>query len=222
MAFWDQLEGETATAFRAFCAYRDMGLDRTQRQAWEMLQRADGKQTKSMNPRWKEWRKHYRWDDRSEAFDAYQDSIFQKRLIDTNMKSRQKMIRSAQNLQEFAVQVIHKSDIEEMDSDEARKHLKTAVTALKDGIQLEMSLLGIKTEPGFTPSSSAQNGQQIDINILIDQFRTFGTRLASTDLPSVVSEQPQALNIGVDGNDQQHGRVAEDTRQVSTATTAGS
>lgn len=69
MNTWEMQEGETSKAFAAFCAYRDMGpersIDRVGRQGG--AKRAPGHVDR--------WARDHRWTERATAYDAYLDSV---------------------------------------------------------------------------------------------------------------------------------------------------
>lgn len=79
--FWERLEGETETAYHAFCTYRDMGITRSLRKAAAAFyaEHADPQEatdeppesgTDSQLTRLKRWSRAWMWVARCEAFDA--------------------------------------------------------------------------------------------------------------------------------------------------------
>lgn len=66
---WDRLENEGAKAFVAFCAYRDMGPDRSIAKAYRAL---SGRQSSVRPPRrWAYWSSDFEWKRRAEEYDLH-------------------------------------------------------------------------------------------------------------------------------------------------------
>lgn len=64
---WEMQPGETSKAFAAFCAYRDMGPERSLPKVCQMSARS--------LPNVKRWSERHRWVERAAAYDAYMDSV---------------------------------------------------------------------------------------------------------------------------------------------------
>jgi uncharacterized short protein YbdD (DUF466 family) len=78
---WERLPGETGKAFAAFCAFRDLGLERNIRKAVESaLQRSGEKdaalQAKKYNV-WRNWSNQFRWRERVADYDRYMENLKQ-------------------------------------------------------------------------------------------------------------------------------------------------
>lgn len=72
-AEWDRLPDESEPAFKAFCAYRDMGPDRV---ALEAYRTYCGRTTPVHLPRhWQEWMPRHRWRTRCLAYDHYKAEV---------------------------------------------------------------------------------------------------------------------------------------------------
>jgi hypothetical protein len=94
---WERLPGESGKAYAAFCAYRDMGLERNIRKAAVRYadslefdgisggteQRQGSKPSNSTQPvekryrMWRNWCSLYRWRERSADYDRYMESLKQ-------------------------------------------------------------------------------------------------------------------------------------------------
>lgn len=77
---WDRLDDESAPAYRAFLAYRDLGPARTVADAGRTLggrergaERAPDGRRKGASGCVRTWSKRYRWAERAEAYDRHQD-----------------------------------------------------------------------------------------------------------------------------------------------------
>ncbi len=69
---WTRRPGETATAYAAFCVYRDLGPGRSLDAAYAQakgLQKGD----KRASGNFQRWRRDHAWKNRAEAYDAYLD-----------------------------------------------------------------------------------------------------------------------------------------------------
>src|SRR3954454_22758943 len=74
---WEQLPGESGPAYRAFCAFRDMGPGRSAVKAYARSRgQGKGKEGAKQTPgRWNAWAKRHRWAERARAFDAHFEAI---------------------------------------------------------------------------------------------------------------------------------------------------
>jgi hypothetical protein len=73
---WERLTGETGAAYAAFCAYRDMGLERNIRKAVDAYEKNEGKRGKRYRM-WRAWAAQFRWRDRAADYDRYLDRLKQ-------------------------------------------------------------------------------------------------------------------------------------------------
>ena len=65
---WEQLPGESAGAFAAFCAFRDLGAERNIRKAVKAYEKDKAKHSGKYNV-WRNWSAQYRWQERAADFD---------------------------------------------------------------------------------------------------------------------------------------------------------
>jgi arginine utilization protein RocB len=73
---WERLPGETGGAFAAFCAFRDLGLDRNIRKAVESIEKdvaAQGRKYKV----WRNWSTQFKWRERVTDYDKYIEKLKQ-------------------------------------------------------------------------------------------------------------------------------------------------
>ena len=79
---WERLNGETSSAFAAFCSFRDFGAERNIRKAVEATE-----QDKTMWDKryrvWRNWAVQFRWKERAADFDKYIEKLKQKELRKT-------------------------------------------------------------------------------------------------------------------------------------------
>ncbi len=69
---WTRRPGETATAYAAFCTYRDLGPARSLDGAYRQ-HTGPQKGPKRASGNWKRWHRDHAWKNRAEAYDAYLD-----------------------------------------------------------------------------------------------------------------------------------------------------
>ena len=107
---WERREGETNKQFEAFCVYRDLGIDRTQRKVSEQLRKSEALISR--------WASINNWTERVRAYDDEQDRlnrIAQQKEI-AQMRKRHagiasKMLETAQ----AALEVIDPLDVKPND-----------------------------------------------------------------------------------------------------------
>ena len=73
---WERLPGETGAAYAAFCAFRDVGLERNIRKAVETAEKDRGKQDKRYRV-WRNWSTQFRWRERTADYDRYTEKLKQ-------------------------------------------------------------------------------------------------------------------------------------------------
>jgi len=79
---WGRLAGESALAFAAFCAFRDLGAERSIRKAVETAVTDTSKWDKRYNV-WRNWSTQFRWRERAADYDRYIENIKQGELRKT-------------------------------------------------------------------------------------------------------------------------------------------
>jgi hypothetical protein len=79
---WERLPGETGAAYAAFCAYRDLGLERNIRKAVEAAEKDKSKQDKRYRV-WRNWSTQFRWRERAADYDRYAEKLKQTELRKT-------------------------------------------------------------------------------------------------------------------------------------------
>jgi len=79
---WEQLKGESFTAFAAFCAFRDCGADRTTRKAVECAEKEKAAQKKRYNV-FRNWANLYRWKERAADYDRHIENLKQTEIRKT-------------------------------------------------------------------------------------------------------------------------------------------
>lgn len=101
---WERIQGESTKAYNAFCAYRDLGPERSLEKARHMLGKSRVKRCLE------EWSSKYNWVERSVAYDDY---IEKKKRADREaeiQKMVKKHARIATKLQKKALDRLKKLD----------------------------------------------------------------------------------------------------------------
>ena len=73
---WERLKGESSLAYAAFCAFRDLGAERTIRKAVESAEKDETKHGKRYKV-WCNWSNQFRWQERAAAYDRYIEKLKQ-------------------------------------------------------------------------------------------------------------------------------------------------
>jgi hypothetical protein len=79
---WERVAGESAMAFAAFCAYRDMGAERSIRKAVESVEPNEAARAKRYNV-WRNWAAAFKWRERAADYDQYLERLKQTELRKT-------------------------------------------------------------------------------------------------------------------------------------------
>jgi hypothetical protein len=90
---WERLPGETGAAFAAFCAFRDLGLERNIRKAVESVEKNETVRAKRYRV-WRNWSTQFRWRERVADFDKYTEKLKQiefRKTIETQGEMHRKV-----------------------------------------------------------------------------------------------------------------------------------
>jgi len=79
---WEQLKGESSTAFSAFCVYRDLKADRNIRRAIESVEKDKGVSERKYRV-WRSWAAQFRWRERAADYDRYIEKLKQGEIRKT-------------------------------------------------------------------------------------------------------------------------------------------
>lgn len=116
---WEWNGEETSPAFEAFTIYRDMGTDRTLAKVAKGLGKS-GTLIEGWSARWN-------WDARVKAFDAHLDAIGIKARESEIIAMNKKHIKIGETMQAKALQRLQRLNIDDMDANEIRQFLDTAI-----------------------------------------------------------------------------------------------
>lgn len=84
---WEQQPGESAKAFEAFAAYRDMGTERSIRKVAQQLNKSNALIAR--------WSKNYEWPDRARAYDRELDRQAREQAVRSVRQMTDRHIRIA-------------------------------------------------------------------------------------------------------------------------------
>jgi hypothetical protein len=79
-----RLANESDRQWFAYCCWRDMPQPRTIEGAYAIYRAGTGGKSRKPSGDWGKWRKQYKWDERSEAFDHRQKEVFRDATIALN------------------------------------------------------------------------------------------------------------------------------------------
>ena len=79
---WERLAGESSLAFAAFCAFRDVGPERSIRKAVESAEQDEAVRAKRYRV-WRNWSTQFRWRERAADFDRYTEKLKQAEMRKT-------------------------------------------------------------------------------------------------------------------------------------------
>jgi len=119
---WERLPQETAEAYRRFCIYRDMGPQRSVRQACI----AYG-QSASSAQNWQDIARSFNWFARVRAYDIYIEQLAREHVEDEVIKMQARHIKVAMAFQNKAIIALNEIDPKQLDPDQMLKWFKAAV-----------------------------------------------------------------------------------------------
>ena len=146
---WERLENESAKAFEAFTAYRDIGPDRSARAVWEKCGKSRGLIER--------WCAQYRWKDRAEAYDDYRDREARKTAVSDYKKMNARHAKIGMQLQNTALLALKKLG-EQLEAGELTPNqILSLVPNAAKGIDIERAAK--KEEVGLSDGGIAQDAE---------------------------------------------------------------
>lgn len=119
---WDMRPGETARAYAAFCAYRDMGPDRSLRGL-----RDSGNRAASNLRQMADWSSKHDWPDRAASWDQFVDHEVQDDQLEQIKEMRRRHAALASNMLNQAAQRILSFDAADLSPTELARWVEIGV-----------------------------------------------------------------------------------------------
>ncbi|MGE5551503.1 MAG: hypothetical protein ACM3ZC_13405 [Bacteroidota bacterium] len=116
---WEQQQGETAKAFAAFSAYRDMGAERSLSKVSHVLSKS--------KPLLQRWSSTYSWVERVEAWDRFTARQEQEAALKARLDMSARHAKAAMVLMQKALQKLAKMKPEELEPGDVARFIDTAV-----------------------------------------------------------------------------------------------
>jgi hypothetical protein len=163
---WERLTGESGRAYAAFCAYRDMGLERNIRKA--AVRYADslesdgigGNDTKQPVEKryrmWRNWCSLYRWRERAADYDRYLESLKQtekRKTIEAQGEKHRAVTGKMLTVVEKKLDLMDPADLTQ---GAVTEWVETAIRADREGGQFaDANCLGVSASRNSTPQPEA-------------------------------------------------------------------
>ena len=137
---------EGSKPWAAFLIFRNMGPDRSLDKAYcEAMGREPGSSRAS--GRWNIWNSDWAWGARAREWDAHIEREAVRGLAHTATENKRTRIRNITNVQNSAMLILHKADLANLDSTEARKLLPIALRALDETAESLREEFGVAARP---------------------------------------------------------------------------
>ena len=141
---WVCLTGETSRAYAAFCAFRDLGAERSIRKAVETAEADKEKWDKRYNV-WRNWATQYRWRERAADYDRHLERLKQGELRKT-IEAQGEMHREVTGkMLEVVKKKLDTMNPEDLTQGNVTEWVQTAIRAKREAAGLITS--GGKVEP---------------------------------------------------------------------------
>lgn len=123
---WERITGESAPAFQAFAAYRDMGADRSLAKVAQQL----GKSTTLVE----RWSARDFWVNRVAAWDEEQDRIWRAQMVASRREVGKRQLRIANAMQGRLVDALSRLDVDTMTARDLGYWLQVTTQVQRDAL----------------------------------------------------------------------------------------
>ena len=150
---WERLNGETSSAFAAFCAFRDFGAERNIRKAVEAAEQDKSKREKRYRM-WRNWAVQFSWRQRAADFDKYIERLKQKELRKTIEAQGEKHRAVTGKMLDVVSKKLDMIDPSELSHGTVTEWVQTAIKAEREAAGLTAVVGNADTKQGeisFTP-----------------------------------------------------------------------
>jgi len=151
---WERLAGESALAFAAFCAFRDLGAERSIRGAVESVEKDKGVRGKNYNV-WRNWCTQYRWRERAADYDCYLEKLKQTELRKTIEAQGEKHRVVTGKMLDVVNKKLDLMNPEELTQGNLTEWVQTAIKAEREAA-------------GLTATGAAADTKQGELNFVSD------------------------------------------------------
>ena len=151
---WERLAGESALAFAAFCAFRDLGAERSIRGAVESVEKDKGVRGKNYNV-WRNWCTQFRWRERAADYDCYLEKLKQTELRKTIEAQGEKHRVVTGKMLDVVNKKLDLMNPEELKQGNLTEWVQTAIKAEREAA-------------GLTATSAAADTKQGELNFVSD------------------------------------------------------
>jgi hypothetical protein len=142
---WERLPGESGAAYAAFCAFRDLGLERTIRKAIETAEKDTSQRDKRYRV-WRNWCSAYKWRERAADYDRYTEKLKQTELRKTIEAQGEKHRAVTGKMLALVEKKLDLMTPAELSQGNVTEWVETAIKAEREGAGLIAPNAG-KTEP---------------------------------------------------------------------------
>ncbi|PSO67859.1 MAG: hypothetical protein BRC39_00780 [Cyanobacteria bacterium QH_7_48_89] len=201
--WYESLENESASAYKAFCLYRDLGRDRSLRAAynWHLeekrlqkgVERASKHSTKKAPPgRWYKWSTDFHWVSRAAAFDSYIerqdiDNLVRERL-QWRRRIRRRRIKCSNQIDKIATEALSVFQGKEstLATQPCRWTLRDLASLISEGEKQAQLAVGEATEEQEAIATLAETGA-LPPEVLAALTELFSTGV-SEQIPETIRE----------------------------------
>jgi hypothetical protein len=142
---WERRPGESGAAYGAFCAFRDLGLERNIRKAVDSYEKDEGKRGRRYRM-YRKWCSQFRWRERAADYDRYLERLKQaekRRTIEEQGERHRAVTGKMLAVVEKKLDLMNPADLTQ---GTVTEWVETAIRAEREGAGLVVSNGG-KTEP---------------------------------------------------------------------------
>jgi transketolase len=125
---WERLADESSNAFKAFCAFRDFGAERSIKKVVDTTEQDENVRTKNYR-KWYNWSSQYRWNERAADFDRYIEKLKQTELRKTIEVQAQKHRDATGKMLDVVIKKLDIMNPEELTQGNVKEWVETAIKA---------------------------------------------------------------------------------------------
>jgi hypothetical protein len=160
---WERQPGETSKAFKCFCFYKELGVERTVEKAL-----AEGRKRgikKGQKPSvWRKWSIQFRWVERCEAWDDYVEELAWKEIAAGRVEMARRQVAAGQFMQKLAATAFNRQAEELMKQVEGKAPHKIGLH-----YALKLQELGVKIErmAAGDPKGGEEGVQTVKVQLVL-------------------------------------------------------